>query len=95
MGEICEALQLGRSPVLPELPITYGEFSSWHREFVESGGLAGDVEFWSRTLEGMGYFDLQTDYPRRSVQTSVGSIQSLPLAGGLAGVLRVQQQPVI
>src|SRR5271156_4182288 len=70
MGEICEALQSGRLPVLPEIPITYGEFSHWQREFIENGRLAGDVEFWSRTLEGMGYFELQTDYPRRSVQKS-------------------------
>ncbi len=87
MGEICEALQSGRPPVLPEIPITYGEFSRWQREFIESGGLAGDVEFWSRRLEGMGYFSLQTDYPRRSAQASAGSIQSLLLERDLTDTL--------
>ena len=34
MGVICAALQAGRRPDLPNLPITYGDYAAWQREVV-------------------------------------------------------------
>src|SRR5271163_700741 len=71
MGEICAALQSGRAPLLPELPVTYGEYSCWQRQFIAEGGLAEAVEFWSRALNGVGYFELPTDFSRKAGQPPV------------------------
>ncbi len=68
MGEICAASQSGRPPALPELPVTYGEYSCWQKQYIAEGGLDDDVRFWSQALDGTAYFELPTDFPRRTVQ---------------------------
>ena len=92
MGEICAALQSGRPPLLPELQVTYGEYSCWQRQSLSEGGLADDVEFWSRALNGIGYFELPTDFPRKAGQPPISSIHSVlldrALTDRLAGVAR-------
>jgi Condensation domain len=47
MGAVCAALQAGRRPDLPQLPITYGDYAVWQREVVAGGGLATDMVYWS------------------------------------------------
>ena len=76
MGIICAALQAGRRPDLPNLPITYGDYAAWQREVVAGGGLEPDVAYWSSALNGLEFFALPTDFPRKSMQGSAGAIQS-------------------
>ena len=76
MGAVCAALQAGRRPDLPQLPITYGDYAVWQREVVAGGGLAPDMAYWSHALNGLEFFALPTDFPRKSVQGSAGAIQS-------------------
>lgn len=76
MGAVCAALRAGRRPDLPQLPITYGDYAVWQREVVAGGGLATDMVYWSRALDGLEFFALPTDFPRKSVQGPAGAIQS-------------------
>ncbi len=76
MGVICAALQAGRCPDLPNLPITYGDYAAWQREVVAGDGLAPEVAYWSRALSGLEFFELPTDFPRKSAQGCAGAIQS-------------------
>jgi amino acid adenylation domain-containing protein len=87
LGAICEALRAGKSPDLAELPLSYGDFACWQREFVAAEGLRKEVEFWSRRLDGMGYFELESDHPRRSAQPTAGSIRSVLLDRRLSDAL--------
>ena len=64
------------SPNLPDLPITYGDYAAWQRELVASDGLAPEIAYWTRALDGLEFFELPTDFPRSSVQGSSGAIQS-------------------
>jgi amino acid adenylation domain-containing protein len=94
MGRICAALQAGDRPVLPELPVSYGEFSAWQAEWLRSESFEDDAEFWRRDLQGLGQFELLPDHPRPPQQTSNGAILSLlldrPLSDGLAQLARSQ-----
>ncbi len=92
MGEICAALQSGRPPTVPELPVTYGEYACWQRQLIAEDGLSEDVEYWSKTLDGMGYFELPTDFRHKAGQAPVSSIRSVlldrPLTDEFAAVAR-------
>jgi amino acid adenylation domain-containing protein len=76
MGSICSALQGGRRPDLPNLPITYGNYAAWQREVVFGDGLAPEIAYWSHALTGLEFFELPADFPRGSAQGSAGAIQS-------------------
>ena len=76
MGVVCAALQAGRRPDLPPLPLTYGDYAAWQRELVARGGLAPEIVYWSRALSGLEFFELPTDFPHKLMQGSAGAIQS-------------------
>lgn len=89
MGAICAALQAGRPVGLPDLPITYGDYAAWQREEVLRDGFAPEMAYWSRALKGLEFFELPTDFPRRSAQGSAGAIQSQLLDRSLTDRLAV------
>ncbi len=88
LGTVCAALRAGKLPDLPELPLSYGDFACWQRDFVAAEGLRKEVDFWSRTLDGMGYFQLESDHPRRPAQSTAASIRSVLLERPLSDALR-------
>ena len=55
MGDACAALQAGRRPHLPNLPITYGDYAAWQRDVVLGEGLAPEIEYWSRALTASSF----------------------------------------
>ena len=76
MGLICAALQAGSRPEPPDLPIAYGDYAAWQREMVAVGGLAPEIAYWSRALDGLEFFELPTDFPHKSVHETAGAIRS-------------------
>ncbi|AUX80122.1 MULTISPECIES: condensation domain-containing protein [Sinorhizobium] len=77
VGEISAAIEAGRSPALPELPLQYGDFSLWQSEYLESYGFEAEKAFWRERLEGAPYFEVVPDHPRGPVKTTRGSILSV------------------
>jgi len=61
----------GREPDLPALPVSYGDFSIWHREWIEGPEYAKQREFWRERLgsdRGTGEDAMRampTDMPRK------------------------------
>ncbi len=54
----------GRTPELPELPVQYGDFALWQRDFLARRA-AGEVAFWRAYLDGCaGELALTTDVER-------------------------------
>ena len=76
MGAICAALQAGRRPDLPDLPISYATYAIQQREAVFGDGLTPEIEYWSRALDGLQYFELPSDFSRTTARGSAGAIQS-------------------
>ncbi|MCF7220948.1 non-ribosomal peptide synthetase [Marilutibacter chinensis] len=86
LSELYAARCEGREPVLPELPVSYGDFSAWHRGWVQGPGYARQLAFWRERISAYSRDRqvpkaLPTDHPRRrgmsgegrSITTSVPS----------------------
>ena len=71
LAELYAALLEHRAPVLPELPVSYGDYSAWHREWVNGPEYAKQLAFWRDRLgrdRGVGeqaMRALPTDKPRK------------------------------
>ena len=67
------ALEKGVTPTLPDLPIQYGDFAVWSREYL-APKIAQQSEYWTRQLAGApALLELPTDRPRPAVQSSNGA----------------------
>ncbi|NDR59014.1 condensation domain-containing protein [Aliiruegeria sabulilitoris] len=64
VGEAASAFEVGREPVLPELPLQFGDYALWQRDYLESGVLEEEGAWWQEQLAGAPYFELPTDKPR-------------------------------
>jgi len=73
LQELCTiygALSRAESPRLPELPVSYGDYVLWQREWVKGPELATQVAFWQKSLAGE-VADLELPFDRsRPAQTS-------------------------
>jgi amino acid adenylation domain-containing protein len=78
----------GMAAVLPELPIQYGDFAAWQREWLKSDARATQLEYWKQQLAGVPrMLELPTDRPRKPVQTFEGATASIVLERELADAL--------
>ncbi|WP_457580741.1 condensation domain-containing protein [Ensifer canadensis] len=77
VGEIAAALDAGRQPDVPELPLQYGDFSLWQQEYLQSYGFETEKSFWREQLNGAPYFEVVPDTARGPVKTSRGNILSV------------------
>jgi len=78
-GEICriyQALLEGRPNPLDPLPIQYGDFSVWQKEYLEGPEVAKQLQYWKNKLDGMTELELPSDRPRPSVKSWKGDIIS-------------------
>jgi thioesterase domain-containing protein/acyl carrier protein len=76
LGEIASAIEAGRAPVLPDLPLQYGDFALWQQEYLSSYGFEAERSFWKETLAGAPYFEVPSDHPRPAIKTTNGNIIS-------------------
>jgi len=94
LGEIYAAHLESRPPRLPELPVTYGDFSVWHRQWVQGPEYARQLAFWRERLGGKdGARGSQaqawpTDKPRRRGMSGHGSSQVVAVPRELTVELR-------
>jgi amino acid adenylation domain-containing protein len=87
--ELYAAAVAGRSPQLPELPITYADFSRWQREWLTGPVLDDLLGYWTENLAGAPeLLELPTDRPRPGRRGFRGGRVSLTLPEGLARRLR-------
>ncbi|MCJ8518621.1 thioesterase domain-containing protein/acyl carrier protein [Pseudorhizobium tarimense] len=76
LGEIASAMEAGRAPLLPDLPLQYGDFALWQQEYLSSYGFEAERGFWKETLADAPYFEVPSDHPRPAVKTTSGDIIS-------------------
>ncbi|WP_176441003.1 condensation domain-containing protein [Oceanicola sp. 22II-s10i] len=68
IGTAAQAYEEGRQPDLPDLPLQYGDFALWQKEYLASGVLEEESAYWLKTLDGMTYFEIEPDRPRPAVR---------------------------
>ncbi len=52
IGAAYHAFASGNEPALPPLATDYGDFVSWHRDYVAGHGFRADLAWWRRNLAG-------------------------------------------
>jgi amino acid adenylation domain-containing protein len=83
------AAQAQDQPSLPELPVQYGDFAEWQREWLRGPNLEGLLEYWRQRLAGARtVLELPTDRPRSALQSLAGRVHPFALPSALAGRLR-------
>lgn len=92
LAEIYAALVEGREPNLPELPVSYGDYAAWHREWVQGPQYAKQVAFWRERLggpnsEGGRPQALPTDLPRKRGMSGTSRSCSVAVPGDLTEAL--------
>jgi amino acid adenylation domain-containing protein len=70
---------------LPELPIQYGDFALWQRQWLQGPVLEEQVGYWKEQLAGApSLIELPTDRPRPALQTFNGAYSTSVLTRELA-----------
>jgi amino acid adenylation domain-containing protein len=77
----------GESP-LAELPIQYGDFAVWQREWLQGEVLEGELEYWRKQLAGVEELKLPLDHPRPAVESHRGAQQAFLLETDLVAGLK-------
>ena len=83
LAEIRAATSMGRQTSLPDLPLGYGDAQRRQAERQIATSQA-DMEFWARTLHGVGRFELPTDRSRPPILTANGRVLSIKLDSDLS-----------
>jgi len=78
----------GRPSPLPELPIQYGDFAAWQREWLSGKVLEEQLSYWKEKLQGLAVLELPTDRPRPAVQTFKGTDLARVMPSALAEELK-------
>ncbi|MEP6994758.1 MAG: condensation domain-containing protein, partial [Acidobacteriota bacterium] len=78
----------GRRAQLAELPIQYGDFAQWQREWLSGAVLEEQLEYWRRQLSGLPVLKLATDRPRPPMQSFRGGRVSVLFSRDLMEGLR-------
>jgi amino acid adenylation domain-containing protein len=74
----------GHEVQLPELPIQYADYAVWQQQWMESGGLDQQLDYWKKQLAGAPtLLQLPTDQPRSATQSFRGATVRTMLPRGL------------
>ena len=95
VSALYEANVQGRPSPLDALPVAYGDYSTWQREWVKSPEFEKQAAFWRERLSGAKHpLEIPTDRPRRGSRSHAGSSEGIhiPLARveGLTALAREQ-----
>lgn len=88
LAEIYRAYFDGKPSPLEPLPIQYGDYSVWQKEFLEGPEMKQQLGYWKKRLDGMNELDLPTDFPRPPVKSWKGDITSALLPRELTDKLQ-------
>lgn len=83
----------GLSPLLPELPVQYVDYTVWQRQWLQGEVLQQQLDYWKAQLNGAPALELPTDYPRPAQRSYRGALYSFTLSRDLTRSLRqISQQ---
>lgn len=82
------AFRQNKPSPLPELPLSYTEFSTWQRGFLSDDRLAPQLAYWKAQLDGAQELDLLTDFPRSAQPARDGARHAITLSPTLSETLK-------
>ncbi len=72
MVELYGAQLEGREPRLRPLPIQFGDYAAWQREWLHGEVLEEHLDYWKEQLRGLPTLELPLDWPRPATPTYRG-----------------------
>jgi non-ribosomal peptide synthetase component F/thioesterase domain-containing protein len=88
LGALYDAHSRGVDPVLPALPIQYGDFAVWQRQQAEETVVQNELTYWKERLKDLPLLDFPTDRPRAAFPTYDATITSVLLPVPLTDAMR-------
>ncbi|MEM9008621.1 MAG: condensation domain-containing protein, partial [Cyanobacteria bacterium P01_F01_bin.86] len=89
LAALYEAFATQQASPLPDLPIQYGDFAHWQRQWLQGDFLDALLKYWRNQLgHGLQALQLPTDHPRPTVQTRRSATQKLALSESLTKSLK-------
>lgn len=93
LAELYGAHVEGRSDSLPPLPIQFGDFARWQREWLKGGVVDEQMRYWRAQLAGAAsQLELPSDRPRPAIQSYRGDSVMLSLGADLSAQLKALAQ---
>jgi thioesterase domain-containing protein/acyl carrier protein len=86
-GTIAEALEANRAYDLPELPLQYGDYCLWQKEYFASAGFEAEIAYWKNKLAEAPYFEIVPDHERPAEPVHQGEILAASLPPTLGNKL--------
>jgi len=72
INKFYEAYLQNQSPALLHLPLQYGDYAVWQRDYFAGEILEEQLSYWRTQLTGLVPLDLPTDYPRPAIKSYCG-----------------------
>jgi len=89
LAQVYEAFLAGRGSPLKPLPISYGDFSAWHRQWLEGPDFARQIGFWRERLADVAEVsELPADKPRRPGMSGEGATEWIRIDKATTEALR-------
>ncbi len=88
LGALYGAFLKGDGSPLPPLPVQYGDYAVWQRQWLQGEVLEKQLTYWKGKLEGLPVLELPTDRPRPPIQSYRGKRRSFTLQSPLVSSLR-------
>lgn len=88
LGALYEAYSRQSEPILPELPVQYGDFAVWQREQSTGAVVQEELAYWKEQLKNLPLLEFPTDRPRPSIPTYEATITSILLPVNLTEAVR-------
>src|SRR5262249_51168088 len=73
LGLLYEAYSQGKEAKLAALPIQYGDYAVWQREWLQGEVLEAELSYWREQLAGAAVLELPMDHPRPAIPRHRGS----------------------
>ncbi len=84
IASVYEALLLDRPVSLPELSLQYGDYATWHQDWLKGERVQTLLTYWKKQLEGApAVLELPADLTRPAMQSFAGGQESVLLPATL------------
>jgi non-ribosomal peptide synthetase component F/thioesterase domain-containing protein len=88
LGSLYEAYERESNPVLPELPVQYGDYAIWQRNQAAGPAIQSELAYWKNQLKDLPLLDFPSDHPRQALPTYDATITSILLPVGLTDAIK-------
>jgi amino acid adenylation domain-containing protein len=89
LAVLYEAYATGCRSPLPPLPMQYGDYARWQRQWLQGPVLQRHLSYWARQLAGLpALSELPSDRPRPAIQSFRGALRSFHIDAGTCKRLR-------